>query len=188
MRKKSLLPIDELNRLYGYLDENIGNATPGSQKADAIIDSILDILIMAYAFGCEATNIDLDTDLKPNITKMNESIQKVIADKTWEERVSEYILGEDVESIKRVVDTEAHRIYNDGQYDTAKATNLKVTKTWATMLDDRVRDTHDLLEGVSVGLDEKFYTIDGDSALAPGGFRSPENNVNCRCELKMSKA
>jgi hypothetical protein len=53
------------------------------------------------------------------------------------------------------------------------------------MLDDRVRETHDYLEGVRVGIDDLFYTFDGDAAYAPGGFGDPSNNVNCRCYLTL---
>lgn len=55
------------------------------------------------------------------------------------------------------------------------------------MEDDKVRDTHDYLEGMSVGIDEEFYTYDGDHALYPGGFENAQNNVNCRCFLTYTK-
>lgn len=187
MRKNSLLPIDELNMLYDYLDENILSITPGSQDADTLFDSILDILIMAYVFGCDSANQDLDTDIASDPDKMYESINKRIADKTWEERVAEYIAGEDATSIKRVIDTETHRVYNEGQYDTAKASGVNAKKTWVTMLDEKVRDTHTFLEGVTVGIDEKFYSISGASAMHPGGFGVADEDVNCRCELRLSK-
>ena len=57
-------------------------------------------------------------------------------------------------------------------------------KQWVTAGDERVRDPHAWLDGVIVPIDEKFY-VDGDSAMAPGGFALPELNVNCRCELRL---
>ena len=56
-----------------------------------------------------------------------------------------------------------------------------VTKTWGTMLDESVRETHSYLESVSVPLEEEFFTFDGDHAPYPGLFQKAENNVNCRC-------
>jgi hypothetical protein len=53
-------------------------------------------------------------------------------------------------------------------------------------MDDRVRDTHDPLEGVTVDWDEEFYTWDNDHAPYPGAFEKPENSVNCRCWLTYS--
>ena len=59
-------------------------------------------------------------------------------------------------------------------------------KQWQTMRDGRVRDTHSYLQSAMVNLDDKFYTFDGDSALYPGGFELPENNVNCRCWIVLA--
>jgi uncharacterized protein with gpF-like domain len=58
-------------------------------------------------------------------------------------------------------------------------------KRWRTMNDDRVRDTHDYLEGMVVPFSERFYSYDGDSAEYPGGFALPENNINCRCVVEV---
>lgn len=52
--------------------------------------------------------------------------------------------------------------------------------------DEKVRDTHQYLEGMTVGIDEDFWTYDNDHASAPGMFEFAENNVNCRCELLFS--
>lgn len=89
------------------------------------------------------------------------------------------------EAITRIAETEMHRIANTAALDTAKYAGAKY-KTWATMLDDKVRDTHDYLEGETVDIDDDFYTYDGDHASAPGLFELAENNVNCRCELLFS--
>lgn len=91
------------------------------------------------------------------------------------------------EAIKRVVDTEYHRMYETGAYDTAtamKEDGKNIYKRWVTMMDERVRDTHSYIEGELVPLDEEFYTFDGDSAQFPGGFALPQNNINCRCWIE----
>lgn len=64
----------------------------------------------------------------------------------------------------------------------------KTMKTWQTQKDERVRDTHRFLQGVTIPTDQRFWTIDGDSALTPGGFLTAQNNVNCRCVLVYSWA
>ena len=58
-----------------------------------------------------------------------------------------------------------------------------VEKVWATMEDERVRETHNFLDGVGVPLGTLFVAIDGDSARYPGDFAKAENNTNCRCTL-----
>ena len=55
------------------------------------------------------------------------------------------------------------------------------------MRDDKVRETHDYLEGVEVDLASEFVTFDGDSAKFPGDFSRAENNVNCRCVIDLVK-
>ena len=53
------------------------------------------------------------------------------------------------------------------------------------MLDDKVRDTHQYLEGIEVGLDDLFYSESGASAEYPGGFGDPEEDCNCRCYVTL---
>lgn len=92
--------------------------------------------------------------------------------------------------IKVLLESEYHRVFNEASSETAKKIEKKVgkkgEKTWITMRDDRVRDTHEYLENQTVPIEEKFYTFDGDSAYAPGGFSTAGNNSNCRCVLKFN--
>lgn len=84
----------------------------------------------------------------------------------------------------RVAETDSTRIYNTGVVDGGKASGVKgVKKQWVTMDDDRVRSTHEYLQGMVVPLEDDFYTYDGDHAPAPGLFSDPSNVVNCRCTL-----
>ena len=55
------------------------------------------------------------------------------------------------------------------------------------MLDDRVRDPHAYMEGLTVGLDDMFYTYTGDGAMYPGGFGVPELDINCRCFITLTE-
>lgn len=141
---------------------------------------------MAYIFGTDAANEDLGTNIQPDTNKLNMSLNKPIKDKTWKDRLSEYKnLENPIAEIMRIAETESHRIYNEAIFDTAILSGLSINKTWVTMRDLAVRDAHELLEGVSVKLDERFYT-DGDSALMPGGFERADLNVGCRCELLLT--
>lgn len=219
-----LPPWDELSNLRTELDDTF-RAGPEERKRRKpfIIDEILEILIMAYMYGNEAGNtmlygsdvvdqiapeqegpnrvIDIDTD------DMNRAVFRVIADKTWEQRVSEYLDDETgtVDDIIRVVDTDMNRIYNDSVLDVGEKANAgsvewsnedlpapdtkdRVMKTWQTMLDNRVRDTHEYLEGMTVPVGRRFYTYDGDSARYPGDFSNPANSINCRCRISLSMA
>ena len=93
----------------------------------------------------------------------------------------------DKDKLLVMVEAEANRCFNEGVMKAGEG-EKGLMKTWETVGDDKVRDTHDFLEGVTIPFDEEFVTIGGDSALAPGGFSEPGNNVNCRCWLTLSRA
>lgn len=135
---------------------------------------------MAYVFGVRDVCGSMNKETEPNIDKMNESVNKVVAGKTWEERVNDVTT---IEELNRIVFTESHRCFSDGQYDTAVQLGAK-TKIWHTMEDDRVRDSHWYLQGSEVGIDDYFYTLDGDYALRPYDFMEASNNIGCRCVLE----
>lgn len=181
-----------------------------------IIDELLDLFLLAYAQGNQVTIENLayltdgvPSDFKPDVDDVMKVVDERVANKTWRERIKEYFdkarkgelptqsdRGETEEqsgngnvslpdAIIRIAETETHRIANTAAITSAKKAGAK-TKTWATMLDDKVRETHDYLEGMTVNIDEDFYTYDGDHASAPGLFELAQNNINCRCELIFS--
>ena len=88
--------------------------------------------------------------------------------------------------IRRVVETDAHRVFNAALFTGAKKAGA-TKKTWQTMQDDRVRDTHDYLQGVTIGIDEEFYSYKGGSTLYPSQWGIAEEDINCRCWLTFSK-
>lgn len=185
----SILPMDELNRLDSEIRERFGDES--LQKRDKrdeedIIDELLDLFLLAYAMGNSVTNDNLSSDYEPSVDDVMKVVDAKVAGKTWRERVRDYFSsGGTGADIARVADTEMHRIANVAALETARRAGA-TEKTWVTMLDDRVRDTHDYLEGITVGIDDDFITYDGDHASAPGLFELAENNVNCRCELLFS--
>lgn len=184
----SILPMDELNRLDEEIRQRFGDAqlTDRREEEEDIIDELLDLFLIAYAMGNEVTNENLLSSWMPPVDEVMEVVDAKVAGKTWRERVEDYFAnGGTGEDLARIADTEMHRIANTAALDTAKAAGAK-NKTWVTMMDDRVRDLHDYLLGQTVGIDEDFYTYDGDHGAAPGLFGTAENNVNCRCELLFS--
>ena len=197
-----LPPFDDLNTLRSELEQDFSGGLEQRRKnRDKRIDEILEMLIMAYMFGNESGNemlygptelpngevkrtVDIDLD------EMDDAIFRVIAGKDWQERVGEYLDDSDgtVDDIIRVVDTDMNRIYNDAVLDVGERSDGNVMKTWETMLDDRVRIGHEILEGVTIPIDGRFWSIDGDSARYPGDFASPELNCGCRCRISLSMA
>lgn len=157
----------------------------GKPNVDELLDDILDFFLVAYLDGSQDAAEMLGIKAEPDFQEAKEAITKKIAGKNYEERVREYASSGDAAEIVRVIDTDMTRIYNTAVLNTAKQNGGK-RKTWVTMMDNRVRDTHSPLEGVTIPLDAEFYTWDGDHAEQPGGFTKASNNVNCRCVLTVS--
>ena len=182
----SVLPFDELNRFNTQIRERFGETKLVKDNSEDIIDMLLDLFLLAYSTGNNVTNMNLGSAWTPTLDDVTKTVNKKVAGKTWEDRVKEYFSnGGNVDDIVRIAETETHRIANTAALETAKKAGAK-SKTWVTMMDDRVRETHDYLEGVTIGIDDEFITFDGDHAFAPGLFDLAENNVNCRCELLFS--
>lgn len=197
-----LPPFEQLETLRSELEDDFsGGIEERKRNKKRRIDEILEMLIIAYMFGNESGNYMLSGETAPTqddeelpipirVDSMNGSIFRKIADKTWEERVSEYLDDEagTVDEIIRVVDTDLNRVYNDSILDVGERADGTVMKTWETMMDERVRDTHFPLQSVKIPVDARFYAWDGDSARYPGDFTLPENNINCRCRISLSMA
>jgi len=123
--------------------------------------------------------------------EQTESAEELIIEESSEDRTpmnfAERLEERDtVEEIMRVAETEAHRVFNDGEMDFAVGHGAK-TKTWVTVGDDRVREEHQPLDMVTVPIDEYFVTWDGARAMRPGAFGIPELDINCRCQLSFGR-
>ena len=180
----TIMPFDELNALRTELPAYFENGKIANEAAvEEIIDSLLDIFIMSYVMGVENTNTQLASNVQPTIDEMIETVDKKVAGKTWRERVRDYYEnGGSVDDILRIAETEAHRDSNEAAFRTAKAAGA-TKKVWNTVGDDRVRDTHLYLDGVSVPIDGEFYSFRGGSTQYPGQWGIAEEDVNCRCWL-----
>lgn len=197
---RRILPFDELNNLQTRLADHFTVEPQAASEMDIttpkrgqikskkdvydIIDMLLDLFLLAYANGVEAVNEQFGTSIRPTTDEIEAAVYKRIDGATWVDRVwAWYDVGGTMEDIIRIAETEAHRDGNTAADITAKKAGA-TTKTWVTMLDDRVREQHQYLEATTVGIDDDFYTYDGDHAPAPGLFEKAENNVRCRCELE----
>ena len=182
----TILPFDEINRLEYTLPAYFQDGKISSNLLDDLLDALEDLFLLSYALGTQDANRQMKSEIRPSVEEVMDTIDAKVAGKTWRERVKEYAEnGGTPADIARIIETEAHRDSNEAALTTARKAGA-TSKTWATMLDDRVRETHDYLEAMTVSINEDFYTYDGDHAPAPGMFELPENNVNCRCILIFS--
>ena len=181
-----ILPIDELNVLSGKYEEAANTPVADLFDLDEIIGDLLDLFLLAIANGVVSINREFGTDYEPSAEQIEEVVYRKIDGLTWKDRVEDWYFNDGTAyDIMRIAETEAHRIGNDMAFQAAKEVGA-TKKTWYTALDDRVRETHSYLESVSVGIEDAFYTFDGDYALYPGDFGKAENNIGCRCEISYS--
>ena len=183
-----LTALDELNVLTttSYQMANGDLAT----RLKQITDDILSFLINAYTHGIEAAATMLTAELDVDVNQMEKAIYQVIDGKTFADRIADHVSVNDLSGLITLVESEYHRVYNtaitDGGTDYVNNGSFGVTKNWYTVKDDKVRETHKYLEGQSIALEEEFFTFDGDHAGYPGGFTKAENNVGCRCIVRLT--
>ena len=201
----NLPEFDELKNIRTTLREMLASGTPDTSDTQRgyvprkrLEDTIFELISMGYVYGITVAGLDLETDLPVDAERMREVADTPTKGEDFRQRISNHIeayeRGETdeeqlIERIAVVAETETHRAINTGGLDGAQEyadthRGQTVFKEWRTMLDDRVRDTHDFLEGAKIPLNARFFSFDGDSALYPGDFVLPENNINCRCILR----
>lgn len=123
---------------------------------------------LIYGLKEEITRGFVDGDTYPQISR----------------RIKDKLEGDAGKAI-RIVRTESTRIYNEAQFDSikyAEEQGMEMTKTWSSASDDRTRDSHFELDGVTLPIDEPFV-IDGDEGMFPGDFSEAKNVINCRCTV-----
>lgn len=203
--------IDELSVLAERIVTETENL-PEEQKRKHVIDEVYEILVLAYIFGVDRVQTqdiegleeavrrsqtasdgseEVRTENVPyEAEKLYNALYRSVGGENFEERIARRIREGtlDRETLKRILETDYHRMEETGAYDRAKAyaeeSGRTPYKVWQTMRDDRVRETHWYIEDTEVPVDDRFYTFDGDSARFPGDFELVENNANCRCWLR----
>lgn len=177
---------DEIDRFKRDLQGLKSTDTePKRANAKDLSDEVLDLLITAYVLGTNEANEMLGGSEEPDMDEMKRAIEKKIDGKGFRERIEEHVSEGNIELIGTVADTDSIRVFNEAVLNTGLKLGA-TKKTWHTMEDDRVRDTHSPLDGITVPIDAYFYTWDGDKATQPCGFEKAQNNCGCRCVLTVS--
>ena len=171
-----MLSFDELNLLKSQVEMGV---MPTEALEDEFEEMLIDLYLMGFA------DVQKLVETEPNAKDLREAVFRKFDGKDFRDRLREH--SGNVPDTLRVLDTDANRVYQAGQYDAAKRSGEKLFKTWRTMEDPKVRDTHDYLEGMKVPVEDDFYTYDGDHAPYPGAFEMASNNVNCRCGIDITK-
>lgn len=171
--KSFLLGFDELNVLVsGAID---------SKSTKSLEDAIVD----AYVDGFYGVGYMLGEPMPVDVESARGAAVKYYDGISIYDKAKEYIEAEDREGLQRLYESEYHRAYEEGQFDAAADAGA-MYKTWVSMEDERVRDSHQILDMVTIPIEDYFIADDGDYGLYPGGFQTAEQNANCRCMLLFS--
>ena len=76
--------------------------------------------------------------------------------------------------------------YNMGLYDSALS-DPNIKKTWVTMADGKVRETHRILRGNNVAISEPFIVNSIPIRFPRDPIAPPSLTINCRCFLRFSR-
>lgn len=124
-------------------------------------------------------------DLIPNTAHIDR-LAETIVDNTLQNIDNEFYT-----SIGRSVNIAEAETNNSANYDDLQdAIESGLTqKTWVTMRDNKVRDTHVALDGATIGIDELFQVGDAEMRFPCDeevAFDYPEEIVGCRCTISYS--
>lgn len=101
-------------------------------------------------------------------------------------RIAKTLCVKDRSAALRYARTAINGAENAGRYDSymrAKRMGLKLKKVWSASLDDRTRDAHAQIDGVSEELEKPFVNEYGE-IMYPGDPGADARNVwNCRCTM-----
>lgn len=128
----------------------------------------------------------------PSISSRSESLDSPFSVQTSDSHVrededgnakSDYWLS--YERASNIANSETNTFLNYTDFVEAKERGY-THKSWLTMLDNKVRDTHEEVEGQTIGIDEPFHVGNSemrfphDLALSP----DPKEVINCRCAVE----
>ena len=199
---------------YTSMVEGVAKASGGLDAAFAESVAITPEQIKA-AVENPVSGLTLSDTLEKNRKEIIYSIKRTVGiglmngDRytTMARRIAEQVNNDYTKAI-RIARTETHRVREAGNVAAALevdkelqngTTGMRMTKTWKTMKDERVRPqrrrrgrkgwtskmgkgaNHMILDGQTVLADEPFDLKDGNTAMNPGSSGVAGHDINCRC-------
>ena len=100
-------------------------------------------------------------------------------------------LGGNVVKPMRIIRTEGARVYASTQQQSLNAianTGLKMMKKWVSARDERVRDMHYKMDGVTIPYEDDFVLPDGVVTKMPHLTGYARHDIHCRCIITVDLA
>lgn len=138
--------------------------------AEKVNQTTYNDLVAAFATAREDSE---DLDVAAKMILLSFLVRKVFAKRRKEAR--------------KAAEATVTGAYSYGAHTAAQLTG-KITKTWISQRDNKVRSAHRHLDGKTVPIDQPFY-VNGVPIRFPGDPLAPiELIIQCRCFLKYSTA
>jgi hypothetical protein len=137
----------------------------GGVKIVTVRNTLIEDLIKAIqtSLGENGTIVDLRNAIYESVTK-NQAYKKWMA--------------------LRIARTETTFAAGFTAMKTAEQSDLVLQKEWISVLDNRTRRDHKIVDGTIVDFDSPFIMASGASLQYPGDTKAPANEViNCRCTI-----
>jgi len=147
---------------------------------------------LELGWNASATTDILVGQMITNMLPLTKYRVRQAINKALEEGTSPKVLRETLEAdyafsparAATVARTETTGAVERGQseaYDAAKEAGLEFRLEWLTARDGEVRDSHIPMDGKLADAEGLFTSGAGNQTTAPGAFRVPEEDINCRC-------
>lgn len=189
-------------RLIEEIDEQKQQLTE-NEKTEMLLDAaiaaeILNLSVTEASLILDTTQRDIQEDISNTIieaAKEGESLDNAeVAERSRKKFVknskarSENIAVTETESMAELSkETELDTLALAGATIGGIAIRDTVEKTWVTVGDSKVRLTHRAADMQTVSISQKF-SVGGEQLKQPGDpAASPENRINCRCNMVISK-
>lgn len=138
-----------------------------------VLGHIEDMALTRMAMVTESTKAMIRSELREGFRR-GEGIDKI----SRRLRESAALSGA---RAKRIARTEVNRSANWATTEAHRQSGIVTLREWVATPDDRLRDTHAQLDGARTPLDKPFDNGFGLSAMHPGDFGDPSEDINCRC-------
>lgn len=180
----TFFPWDSINALEEQAQEALKQAHTEDFKArvDKYLDEVEELFEMDYMLGVLDASMQIGKSIDPDYEDISKAINKEIEGKDYRQRLEEYFSSGTPYDIARVIETDAHRIYNTAIYESGLKAGA-TTKTWNCMMLPTSRDTHIYLDGTTVPIDAEFYNYKGESTMFPCEWGIAEEDCNCLCTI-----
>jgi uncharacterized protein with gpF-like domain len=117
-----------------------------------------------------------------------EGAEEGLGSEAMARQMSERIESINLSRARVIARTEVINASNQGSFYGARAAaqrfNQQLEKQWLDSNDDRVRDTHEGVDGQTKPMDQPFVLPDGDKLMWPGDTSlgaKASNTIQCRC-------